>query len=368
VRTAVLDRLARDSIVAPGVAPAAVLGFAARAGSSWQFSVGAAGKTPDGLADPETIFDLASVTKPFVAATFASVASQGSIPLETELGALLPESRGTSVEHTTLERLLSHRAGLAPHYALFRPLVEQKPFVRRDALAIASNATRTPREANPAPEFPPVYSDLGYLLAGVALERALNAPLDALVVEHVSAPLGLRVGSARQWQRREPAFLRRVAPTESVAFRGGALRGVVHDENAWALSGHALAGHAGLFGTLEDVLKFGAALLEALRESAPGWLDRAAVEPLVRERSGGTLRLGFDGKSGLDSAAGRFSSSQTFGHLGFTGTSFWCDPVAESVTALLTNRVCPTRDNLGIRNARPLVHDVLFRTAAGLKT
>jgi CubicO group peptidase (beta-lactamase class C family) len=84
---------------------------------------------------------------------------------------------------------------------------------------------------------------------------------------------------------------------------------------------------------------------------------------LVRKRPGGSLRAGFDGKSGTLSAAGEVCSSETFGHLGFTGTSFWCDPTAETVTVLLTNRVCPTRENQKIREIRPSVHDALFRYA-----
>jgi CubicO group peptidase (beta-lactamase class C family) len=78
------------------------------------------------------------------------------------------------------------------------------------------------------------------------------------------------------------------------------------------------------------------------------------------------LRAGFDGKSGVASAAGETASPETFGHLGFTGTSFWCDPVAERVTVLLSNRVCPSRDNTRIRAVRPRIHDALFTWDGGL--
>jgi CubicO group peptidase (beta-lactamase class C family) len=138
---------------------------------------------------------------------------------------------------------------------------------------------------------------------------------------------------------------------------------VVHDENAWALAGHGLAGQAGLFGVAESVARFGAAMLDALAGRRLDWLTPPEVLPLVRRRPGGSLRAGFDGKSGTLSAAGELSSSEVFGHLGFTGTSLWCDPVAETVTVLLSNRVCPTRENQKIREIRPGVHDALFRYA-----
>jgi CubicO group peptidase (beta-lactamase class C family) len=156
--------------------------------------------------------------------------------------------------------------------------------------------------------------------------------------------------------------MRDVVPTEVTLARGGALRGVVHDDNAWALSGHGSSGHAGLFGTVEAVLRFGAELLKVL-EGQSEWLDQSALWSLVKPRPGGTLRAGFDGKSEGASSAGSLAGPQTFGHLGFTGTSLWCDPGAGIVTVLLTNRVCPTRDNPRIRAARPLVHDALFEKA-----
>jgi CubicO group peptidase (beta-lactamase class C family) len=143
------------------------------------------------------------------------------------------------------------------------------------------------------------------------------------------------------------------APTETVAWRGGVVSGAVHDENAWALSALGGSGHAGVFGTVDGVLDFGLAVLADL--------DR--LEWLVRERPGGTLRAGFDGKSAEGSSAGVRMGPRSFGHLGFTGTSLWIDPDAGVVVSLLSNRVCPTRDHVVIRSARPWAHDALFDAA-----
>lgn len=349
-----LERL----VLAPRVAPAAAAGWISTWGSA---QLGVAGTLPGGEAvSDQTLFDLASVSKPVVAATLARLAARRQLPLETPLADVLPEARGTASERIPLELLLAHRAGLDAHRALFSPVLSGRPIRRDSTLRQAADARR--REcagAPPAEGFAPVYSDLGYLLLGAAIEAALGCELDRVIDAEVSEPLGLELGSARVLRARRPDFARAVAPTEVVPARGGVVRGVVHDENAWALAGHGAAGHAGLFGSVGAVLGFGQALLLA-RAGRSSWLSPAALEPLLRIRPGGTLRAGFDGKSGAGSSAGTLSGPETFGHLGFTGTSLWCDPAAEIACALLTNRVHPTRDNPRIRAARPLVHDALF--------
>lgn len=315
---------------------------------------------------PDTLFDLASVSKPIVACTLARLARRGALDLAQPLGDVLPEARGTPSEPVPLELLLAHRAGLEAHRALFAPVFSGRPIRPSDALRQAASARRPDCAGRPGAEgFPPLYSDLGYLLLGAAIEAVASEPLDRVVEQEVTGPLGLELGSARQLRRRRPRFDRDVAPTEVVRARGGCVRGVVHDENAWALSGHGSSGHAGLFGAVSDVLGFGAAVLAALGGES-SWLERALVEKLVMPRPGGSLRAGFDGKSEAGSSAGASCSEQTFGHLGFTGTSLWCDPRAGIATVLLTNRVHPTRDNPRIRVARPRVHDALFRAAKGL--
>jgi CubicO group peptidase (beta-lactamase class C family) len=120
-----------------------------------------------------------------------------------------------------------------------------------------------------------------------------------------------------------------------------------------------------MFGNVRDVLRLGMALLDAFAGRQESWLRRDTVRGLVAERANGSLRLGFDGKSAQGSSAGATASSSSFGHLGFTGTSFWCDPLADAVTVLLTNRVCPSRHHGDrIRACRPRVHEALFARAA----
>jgi CubicO group peptidase (beta-lactamase class C family) len=352
-----LDQLAA-LVTEQGAAPAATVAAALRLGGDWRVGTGRAGSARE--LGPEPIFDLASVTKPFVAVTAARLAARGVLSLECPLAELLPSAAGTPSEQVPLIQFLAHRAGLDAHRTLFAPLVQGLPFSRGAALAEAARARRADAAGPPpASGFPPLYSDLGYVLAGAALEHVTGLALGELVDQEVALPLGLAARSARGWLARDPRFLAHVAPTETVAFRGGVVRGAVHDENAWALAGHGLAGQAGLFGTAEAVVRFGLALLDAAAGRSE-WLSAGALEQLIAERPGGSLRAGFDGKSGAQSAAGTRASPRTYGHLGFTGTSLWCDPAAERVTVLLSNRVCPTRGNVKIRALRPRVHDALF--------
>lgn len=363
-----LSRLCADAVVAPEVAPAASVAVARRGRQGWSVAVGAAGLSSPGAArsvSPDTPFDLASVTKPFVATTLARLASRAEPTLGTPLGSVLDEAVGTPSEDIPLELLAAHRAGLEAHLPLFQVLCTARAVDRAALFAEAARARRPECAGAPPPGgFAPVYSDLGYLLLGEALSRARATPLDRLVDEEVCAPLALDAASARDWLKRDPEFPARVAPTEHVAWRGGELAGVVHDENAWALGGHGLCGHAGLFATARSVALFGAAVLDALAGRRPDWLTPDAARELTRERSGGTLRAGFDGISPAGSSAGSVCGPSTFGHLGFTGTSLWCDPDAGAVAVLLTNRVNPTREHTAIRAARPVVHDALFALAA----
>lgn len=361
---AYISRLLREHVVSAGVATAACAGYV---GADARLSLGHAGRLPGGAAvSAETIFDLASVSKPIVACALSRLAERGLVSLDAPLARVLPALGGSRSAELPLELLLSHRAGLDGHRPLFAPVLERRPFRRSTALRAAADARRGDCcGAPPAAGFAPVYSDLGYALLGACIEAVAGQPLDRVIAEEVAVPLGLELGSARALRARRSSFARDVAPTEVVAARGGCVRGVVHDENAWALSGHGCSGHAGVFGTVSGVLGFGAALLAAL-DGRSDWLTRASLERLVRPRPGGTLRAGFDGKSEGASSAGSVAGRKTFGHLGFTGTSLWCDPGAGTATVLLTNRVYPTRNNPRIRAARPLVHDALFRAASRL--
>jgi CubicO group peptidase (beta-lactamase class C family) len=358
-----LAEIAHRFVIEPEVAPAAVVAVAWQGSHGCELEEGSAfakGACYSGVGS-SALFDLASVTKPFAALAVARLVQRGRLGFDTPLGELLAEARGTPTGNASLLLLLSHRAGLQAHRTLFAPLLAGLPFERAAAIAEVVHGRR-PECADETPPggHPPVYSDLGYALVGLAIERLEGLPFDQVVAREVCTPLALEVGSSRLLRSRFGDFAERSMPTETVPFRNGELRGVVHDENAWALSGHAASGHAGLFGTARGVAQFGVALLDVLQGRSQAWLETRCLLPLLEPRPGGTLRAGFDGKSADQSSAGSLAGPRSFGHLGFTGTSLWCDPDADRVLVLLSNRVCPTRNNPRIRAARPVVNDALF--------
>jgi CubicO group peptidase (beta-lactamase class C family) len=339
--------------VQAGVAPNVAVAFSTATGAD-----AAAG-------DADSFFDLASITKSFCAVACI----HAGIPLATPVAEILPELRDSSVARTPLVWLLSHRAGLVDHVPLFLPFLEDarsktQPkeglMPRGEARRTVATHLRSDRgEPDPVFGFPPIYSDLGYFLAGEMLAsyigmRDAGAAIRAVLLE----PHGLAdaVGTARDLRLDER--LAHVVPTEFVPWRGGLVHGRVHDENAFVLEGSGGAGHAGLFGTARAVARFGRLLAEAAGNRGP--LAHRDFQELLAVRPGGTLRAGFDGKSAEGSSAGRQAGPNTFGHLGFTGTSLWIDPDLGVATVLLTNRVSPTRASTHIRPARPILHDLLF--------
>jgi CubicO group peptidase (beta-lactamase class C family) len=395
-------------------APGAVVAAAVRRHGVFVHGIGAAGRLfpdpgaavtmggsrpPNPRATPETLFDLASVTKPVTALTLARLSRAGRISRAERLGDVLPSLAATRSGIVPLDLLAAHRAGLDGHRPLYAPLARGEAVDLASALVTAADARREGCEGPPPPEgFPPVYSDLGYLLLGAALAARGEADLDAVMAREVTAPLGLRIASARRLRavtmgdpqrvpavtmgdpqrvpavtmgdpqrvpQTPPGFDETVAPTEVVAWRGGAVRGAVHDENAWALGGDAACGHAGLFGDARSVLDLGIAVLDVLAGRLPSFLDPEDLAPLIRDRPGGSLLAGFDRRSGPTPLSGSRFGARTFGHLGFTGTSLWIDPDAELVGVLLTNRVHPTRATDAIRRARPAVYDALADAMLG---
>jgi CubicO group peptidase (beta-lactamase class C family) len=294
------------------------------------------------------------------ALAMARLERAGKLAREEALADVLPGLHESRSARVSLDLLAAHRAGLDGHRPLYAPLVEGLFVDFAGSLRTAADARRADCQGDPPAEgFAPVYSDLGYLLIGEAIAARGGDDLDRIAEREVLDPLGLTIASARRFRERDPSFDARVAPTEVVAWRGGVLRGAVHDENAWALVGSASAGHAGLFGDAMSVARLGVAILEALAGNAPSWLSPTDLEPLVRTRPGGSLLAGFDRRSGDAPSSGARFGPRTFGHLGFTGTSLWMDPDAKLVGVLLTNRVHPTRENAAIRRARPAAYDAI---------
>jgi CubicO group peptidase (beta-lactamase class C family) len=304
----------------------------------------------------ESLYDLASVTKPFVATAALLASAKGLVSLDERADKLLGEVRGGPVVESTLAQILSHRGGFSAWGGLYLDV----PHALGSAAArrwIVTEAAR--RRETDAPPGQAVYSDLGYIVAGAALARSVGKSLDRLVEDLLTAPLGVAedvfyAGPAQGARRQR--LTQCTAATERCTWRGRVLRGEVHDENCAALGG--VGGHAGLFGTARGVATLGRAMLDA-RSGRPSVVPKALVEAALAPQPGGTYRLGWDTKTAGESLAGKRLSTESFGHWGFTGTSIWCDPQRDLVVVLLTNRVHPSRANQKIRGFRPAFHDAI---------
>lgn len=186
-------------------------------------------------------------------------------------------------------------------------------------------------------------------------------PLDRAITEWVLKPFEMNSAFYRRVGRKagelDSGRLEAAAATEDCPWRGGVLQGQVHDDNTWAMGGYA--GHAGLFGSIRDVLQFARVLPRMISSRTLGEAWTRVSEPTGCPRT-----LGWDTPTGPDSSAGRYFGLGTVGHLGFTGTSLWIDPAAGLAVGLLTNRVHPSRDNIAIRALRPKFHDALHEDLA----
>lgn len=313
---------------------------------------------------PHTLFDLASLTKLFTVTAFMRLVEVGTVALDQPVCTILPAFSGqrpilpyedpltpgslVAVSNedgvvdaglVTFRQLLCHSAGLPA----WRPLYRQPDADAARRMVLESFFSYQLQQHV-------VYSDIGLILLGMAVEVLSGLRLDDALAQFVTQPLGLR--DTRFLPMGEPCSAL-VAPTEFCAWRQRRVIAEVHDENACALGG--IAGHAGLFSTAGDVARFGQLFLDG---GAP-LLQPETVAQMTRVQSqeGNTRRgLGFALWSSDPEASGNPFSQQAFGHTGFTGASLWIDPQADLVVALLTNEVYFGRTNRGIAPLRVAVH------------
>jgi CubicO group peptidase (beta-lactamase class C family) len=305
----------------------------------------------------ETLFDLASLTKPLATAlALMRMHRQGRLELEAPLGAVLPAFAGGDARGVTVGRLLSHTAGFTDYRPFYLELAARPAAERRGALRERLAAERLAS----APGERMLYSDLGFMILEWVVEAVDGRRLDRFAAEELYGPLGLAESLFFIDLARPAPPLSRFAATEECPWRGRLITGEVHDENAHAVGG--IAGHAGLFGTAAGIRRLLAELLRAYHGERDGPLFPRRTLRRFLERVPGTDKcLGFDMPAELGSSCGRFFPPSAVGHLGFTGTSFWVDLERRIMVILLTNRVHPSRANTAIRAFRPLLHDAVMQ-------
>jgi CubicO group peptidase (beta-lactamase class C family) len=342
----------------------------------------------------DTIFDLASLTKPLATTLcIIKLVNEDKILLDQPLAEILPNAVLGDKRDLAPRLLLSHSAGLVDWKPYYKKLIDH-PLERRKGLVrqwiIEEAFAYEPGKGN-------LYSDLGFMLLEWVIEEKTGESLPVYVQEHFYGPLGLKRTLFRSTTEEEnpprPPFteggedkgtkrgrdpllqplpqgegrpvlgLRKAefAATEHCPWRKKVLQGEVHDDNAWALGGYS--GHAGLFSTAEEVY----AIVNILREHYFGmrrdFFKPETVREFFRRQNiveGSDWALGWDTRALEGSSAGRYFSRDSVGHTGFTGTSIWMDLEKDVIAILLTNRVHPKRDNEKIKQFRPVFHDAVM--------
>jgi CubicO group peptidase (beta-lactamase class C family) len=303
----------------------------------------------------ETVFDLASVTK--VVATTATamlLVQRRQLELETPLGELLPgfvvRRAPADVARTIqLQHLLAHNSGVPGYVGFFRTAATPAALFQACLELPLHSAPGTHAE----------YSDPGFILLGKAFEALICADLDTWTRREIFQPLGMAATGFCP----SPAMRTAIPPTEEdLTFRHRRIQGEVQDENAWVLNG--VAGHAGLFSNVPDLLRFAGEILRSARsagsEENPSLFNSAVLKQFAKRQSpeGSSRALGWDTPS-EPSSSGKYFARHSIGHLGFSGCSLWIDLDAAVAVALLTNRTWPDRQSQLIREVRPIFHDAI---------
>jgi uncharacterized protein YbbC (DUF1343 family)/CubicO group peptidase (beta-lactamase class C family) len=288
----------------------------------------------------DTIFDLASLTKPIATATSVmKLVEEGKLKVEEKVTTYWPEFGAEGKDKLTLEHLLTHTSGLIADNPV-------KDYADGRAKSLERICALKPQAA-PGERF--IYSDVNFIVLGVLVERVSGVPLDVFAKQHIYQPLGMRETGFRPAAALRP----RCAPTEQR--EGHLMRGEVHDPRSYALGG--VAGHAGLFSTVDDLLLYARMMLHGGTLNGTTILRPDTVKFMTAPRPvpRGLRALGWDVQSSYSANKGTaFPRGKGFGHTGFTGTSIWIDPDSQTAVIFLSNRVHPNSRG----NVTPLRREV----------
>lgn len=320
-----------DALISSGTADAAVALIGTADEILWEGAVGEA--RPGIPAEIATRFDYASVTKPFVASLALLLNADGTLPLETRIGEVWPEAH-PELGRRPLSDLFRHRSGLlgwTPLYHRCRTFEDVRELLLSGELLGGQAGT---------------YSDLGYMLWALTVEKVAGQPLAELVRSRVLTPLGLSGIEVTPGDRPDLAVSRmgtgmevRLAAGQGfqIPDLGAPLPGQPQDGNARFLTGFGFGGgvfgHAGLFGGARDLWRLGSEWLAPGRLLSPEGVSTALA-------GGGSFAHGWWRRT-LRGSAGRALSRASFGHTGFAGNSLWIDPEARRVFVLLSTRTDP---------------------------
>jgi CubicO group peptidase (beta-lactamase class C family) len=353
-----------DKAIELGELPGAVV--MARMGEELAFTqvCGAAALVPERFeARENTIYDLASLTK--VMATTAAVmllVADGRVALDAPVATYLPSFAERGKEKITVRHLLTHSSGLRPWRAYHADLLERDRRRGENVVGTADGKREiTNRVLRSAPVHEPgeasVYGDLDFIALGALVEAVSGEALDVFCASRIYQPLGLVDTHFNPLPYTGERA--RYAATEQCSWRERVLWGEVHDPNAWAMGG--IAGHAGLFSTAKEVMRFGQEMLAADRGQSAIFPAEVAREFFRRQEiaPASDWALGWDTPTDGQSTSGHHFSKRSIGHTGFTGTSLWIDLERGMIVVILSNRIhlVAKRSRFELR---PFVHDLIW--------
>ena len=346
-----------------GVYPGAVLLVSKKQEVVFFSSVGYRSRMPEILPmKKDTVFDLASLTKP-LATTVAimKLVNDGVLDLDTPIPSIVTPFPWKDKMDITVRLLLNHSSGLKdwkPFYLelLKNPLKERKPILRR--LIMEAPLVSSPKKVS-------MYSDLGFMILEWIIEIISGKNLGSYLNEEFYHLLALKNMYFDNISETVGYKKRACAATEDCAWRGGVIQGHVHDETAYVLGGYS--GHAGLFGTAQDIFTVINELLKMYYGISNGLLKENVLRTFFTRQNlipESTWALGWDTPSLKNSSSGNYFSQNSIGHLGFTGTSVWIDLERYICVIFLTNRIHPDRKNEMIRVFRPEIHNLVMNEFA----
>ncbi|MGD9972776.1 MAG: serine hydrolase domain-containing protein [Desulfatirhabdiaceae bacterium] len=312
----------------------------------------------------ETVFDLASLTKP-LATTLAvmELVRRSDFCIDRPIGDIIPEFGGTAWNHVTTRQLLCHSAGFRAYHPYYLQLKDIRDSDRKRYLRqclLKESLVYPPGQGR-------IYSDIGFMILEWMIEQVSGDRMDRFLDRNVYVPIGLNglyFNDLTQAVKKAS-----YAATEWCSWRHVLLIGQVHDDNAWIAGG--ICGHAGLFGSAMEIYRLLVRLLMDYRfESEDCFFDRSILSAWFSFQTGAEIAPGFDMPGKSNSSCGQYFSPHSIGHLGFTGTSFWMDMEKGIGVILLTNRVHPSRYSRCnpplIRTFRPALHDGIMRTMGNI--
>lgn len=340
-----------------GVFPGAVLLCAADQKIVFHESYGMADIFEKRKMKTDSVFDLASLTKPLATTLALSklIESEHIFP-DQKIGSILKEFKTSPKADITIDMLLRHTSGFPAYREYFKKIIktdkDPKQYLRqllvREALV------------NKIDEYQ-VYSDLGFMVLAWIIEKTTCQRLDQFVSDQIYSPLGIEdlffIDLTVKKEKSNP-YKQKIVATQDCPWRKKRLVGEVDDDNAWAVGG--IDGHAGLFGDAISIYKLCCELLNALQNKPTKVLAPDIIKAFAKKKNLHAMVAGFDTPSKKNSSSGQFFSSASVGHLGFTGTSFWIDPETSVIIIFLTNRVHPLRFNEGIKKIRPQIYDLIY--------